>query len=68
MKLLLIENADQDRHGIDTVIMVAPDDFDQDEALESSGLARPSLVGVMSLDELIYSDLIALGEYRGFMG
>ena len=68
MKLLIIENADQDRFGIDTVVMAVPADYEKDEALESSGLERPTIVDEIEIDEVEFSPLINLGEYRGFIG
>lgn len=68
MRLLIIENTDQDRFGIDTVIMAVSDDYSHAYALETSGLERPKVVDDIPLDEHTFSGLIALGSYRGFMG
>lgn len=68
MKLLIIENADQDRFGIDTVIMVVPKYFHKEGALKESSLERPKLVEIIPLDDFDHAPLINLGEYRAFIG
>lgn len=68
VRLLIIENADQDRFGIDTVLMVVDPAYDSDDALESSGLERPVIVNSIDISGHAMIPLINLGEYRAFMG
>ena len=68
MKLLVIEQTDQDRFGIDTVLMTVPDEYSKAQVDEDSGLESPKIVDETELDENKFSTLYNLGFYRPFFG
>ena len=68
MKLLVIEESDQDRHGIDTVLMPVPKDYDYDQAMEESSLRSPKVIDEIYLDPIRFATLSDLGFYRRFVG
>ena len=68
MKLLVIEESDQDRDGIDTIFMIVPKDYDYDQAMEESSLRSPNVIDEIYLDPIKFATLGDLGFYRPFVG
>lgn len=66
MKLLIIQsNLDS---VIDVELMVVPDDYDKEYAIQWSSLREPYIVHALELDDYDHKELINLGEYRPFIG
>jgi hypothetical protein len=66
MKLLLIR--DDGDNAIDEALMLVPDDFDEEKALEESMLDRATLVGQWDvMSEKAGSDMAA-SEFRSYIG
>ncbi len=68
--LLIIENSDQDRHGIDTVLMIVPEEWSRDIATEETDgiLRNPQIRDIVHLPDIDFQRLIDLGDYRPFTG
>lgn len=67
-RLLIIEHGDQDRHGIDTVLMVVPEKYDKADVFDTVDLVNPVIVDSLAIDAHGLDAFIQLGEYRAFIG
>lgn len=69
-RLIVLENTDPDRYGIDVEVMAVPDSTDDETILYHSGLEKPRMVKDLDIEDDEIEDLFAnyLGTYRPFMG